>query len=406
MDALRPFDRSDAKRHRLPGLDGYRALAAVAVVVYHVAGMVGRTIDPRPLGLDLDAWTAPLGNYGVCIFFLLSGFLLHRPFAAAQLVGRSAPPAGRFLVRRFLRIYPAYWLALLIVLTLSASTGATRPEGVGSTIAHVSLVHWFFSSSLYEGLSVAWTLCIELSFYVALPAIAWCLARLPGGRSPSPSTRVRSQVAGLVALGSLAWVYRFIPRGADEFLPIQAQLWLPNYLDWFALGMLLAVAHAWRASGARLPSWVSALADRPWLAWTFSLQLYWVGVQLHVPVDLANQPVFQQTMARYAVNGCSAALFLLPCVLGTRRTAALRLFDRPLLTATGTISYGIYLWHAPVMHVLDHYGVPRSFVPLFGGTMAVTVALASLTYVLVERPAMAWRRRAPATMPSARLVAT
>lgn len=406
MDALRPFEPSDPSRERMLGLDGCRAVAAVAVVVYHVSGMVGRTIDPHPLGLDLDGWTAPLGNYGVCIFFLLSGFLLHRPFVAAQLAGRPAPNAARFLQRRFLRIYPAYWLALLAVLVFTASTGSSRPVGIGSTVAHVTLTQRFLSGGLDEGLQVAWTLCIEVSFYVALPAVAWCLVRLPGGRSPSPSVRVRSHVAGLVVLGTLAWGYRLVPRGAGEPLPVFAGLWLPNYLDWFALGMLLALAQAWRSSGGQLPAWVRGLADRPWLSWVLALQVYWVGVQLHVPVDLALQPQFHQYLARFAVNGCSAALFLLPCTLGTRRTAALRGLDNRVLTAAGAISYGIYLWHLPLMYLFRDLGLPLAFWPLLGATMATTVALASLSYVLVERPAMSWRRRPAVPVPSTRLVVT
>ncbi len=372
---------------RLAGLDGCRALAAIAVVVYHVTGRVGRSIDPRPLGLDIDAWMAPLGNYGVCVFFLLSGFLLYRPFVAAEFLGRPRPSLRRFYTRRLLRIYPAYWVAFIAVMMLSASTGAKRPVGLGGALAHVALVQRFLGRGLFEGLSVAWTLCIEVSFYAALPAIAWCISRLTGPRGASVSRQAGGQLFGLALLAALAWGYRFIPTGTGG-LPPMSNLWLPNYLDWFAIGMVLAVAYSWREAGGVLPRWVRLLADRPWLSWLLALELYWVGVQLNVPVSLSVQPRFEQELGRFAVNGLSAGFFLLPCVLGVRESAALRVLGGRTLTAIGAISYGIYLWHAPLLNSLLELGAPRSFIPLFASTMAVTMLIASASYVLVERPAM------------------
>ncbi len=94
---------------RLDTLDGYRAIAALGVLVYHTAGWVGFMSPQEPGAHLIDN----LGNFGVAVFFVISGFLLFRPFVLASLTGTSPPETAPFYIRRALRIYPAYWLALI-----------------------------------------------------------------------------------------------------------------------------------------------------------------------------------------------------------------------------------------------------------------------------------------------------
>src|SRR5207247_5786068 len=95
---------------RFPCFDGFRATAALSVLLLHVAGSSGETQRNHVVG----SYLARL-DVGVAVFFLISGFLLYRPFAAAHLTGGRAPAALPFFRRRFLRIYPAYWVATTAV---------------------------------------------------------------------------------------------------------------------------------------------------------------------------------------------------------------------------------------------------------------------------------------------------
>src|SRR6476659_3734388 len=106
-----------------PAMDGYRALAALSVLVAHVAlfsGVVNRNRTLAPYLARADV--------GVSIFFLLSGFLLYRPFVAAHLSARSAGSLGGYARRRALRIIPAYWFALTIVAFVLHAPGFHPPH--------------------------------------------------------------------------------------------------------------------------------------------------------------------------------------------------------------------------------------------------------------------------------------
>src|SRR3954453_13942377 len=104
-DALRPPPGNP----RFPLVDGLRAVAALSVLVTHTAFLSGFNGH----GL-LGGITARL-DVGVALFFVISGFLLYRPFVAARMGGRGGPRAGLYFRRRALRILPAYWLALTVL---------------------------------------------------------------------------------------------------------------------------------------------------------------------------------------------------------------------------------------------------------------------------------------------------
>src|SRR3954451_18263543 len=102
-------EATTAVEPRFPCFDGLRALAALAVLMTHVA-FAGGADAPNVFGVFFARMDG-----GVAVFFVLSGFLLYRPFVVAHLHERPRPAAGPFLWRRFLRIYPAYWLVLTVV---------------------------------------------------------------------------------------------------------------------------------------------------------------------------------------------------------------------------------------------------------------------------------------------------
>ncbi|MBM3675903.1 MAG: acyltransferase [Actinobacteria bacterium] len=136
-----------------------------------------------------------MGALCVAVFFVISGFLLYRPFVLAALGDRPAPRVGRFYLRRALRIFPAYWLALTFYLFVF---GPDQARGVGDALVYYGLAQNYRSGSLLLGLGVAWTLAIEVSFYVVLPALAAGFRAL--SNAIDPLRRLRGQLAGLAAM--------------------------------------------------------------------------------------------------------------------------------------------------------------------------------------------------------------
>ena len=229
------IDRRSAGTY-FPAMDGYRAVAALAVLLAHVALLSGIVRTNTAFGPYLAR-----ADVGVSVFFLLSGFLLYRPFVAARLAGRPSGSLGGYVRRRALRILPAYWFALTIVAFVLKAPGFESPHSIP---AHYLLLHPYDVDQVTGGpIQQSWTLATEVAFYVFLPVWAWLLAR----RDRTPSRQIRVEVIGLVALWSAAIGLKLavVIQGTDTERFGLYGTWLPFRLDEFALGMGLAVASAW-----------------------------------------------------------------------------------------------------------------------------------------------------------------
>ena len=393
---------------RFGALDGYRALAALGVVVYHLAQPLGWLTPGDGAGL-VEALLNNLGNFGVAIFFLLSGFLLYRPYARAALTDRPDPDPIRFFRHRVLLVDPAYWVALTAALVL---VGVANPSAQKITTLYL-LVQNYRPAHAQLGLHVAWTLVIEVSFYIALPFIAAFIHRVIARSAPSPRARLQAQLVGLGLLGVGSLLYR-CTIGVQDGPFDMTHLWLPNFLDWFALGMLLAVCVAWNDLGRPLPTWFQALADNSWACVLLAAQCYVVLALLRLDAGTGalggGRESASEMAIRFFFNGLGAFFFLLPGVLGRRRGDWLhRGFDSRTLAVLGTVSYGIYLWHTIWIKVLAEaiWGTtlptdpsPGSSALLVVGVAALTLVAAIASYLLVERPVLRFkdprRRRDPA----------
>src|SRR3954462_6714783 len=184
-DALKPPPGNP----RFPLLDAMRAIAALSIVVTHASGV--STFNTTNW---LGGYTARM-DFGVAIFFLLSGFLLYRPFVAARYEGRPPIRIRDFARRRVLRIVPAYWVALVL---LALWPGLVAFWG-GPWWRSFTFTQIYWGDSTVQGIFPAWTLCIEISFYLALPFLAAGIGRLAGRR-----WKVKLGLVGALALGSVA----------------------------------------------------------------------------------------------------------------------------------------------------------------------------------------------------------
>jgi peptidoglycan/LPS O-acetylase OafA/YrhL len=394
-------EASAVKPRHFAGFNGLRAIAAVTVLLIHTAFISGFTFQS-----SLGIYTARL-EIGVSVFFLISGFLLYRPFAISHLTGRSAPNTKRFWERRLLRIVPAYWLALTL-LTYVFHVDTLDP-GIRQVAIHYFFLQIYFPTSATMGIGQAWSLCTEMSFYLALPFIALVIgARRKNQKSQKSQMRrelIAMAVLYLISVGFRWWLSGFpvskLVNGHQELicephcsssapLSMVMQLWLPARIDLFALGMLLAVLSAWWTERDTEPAWLSNRST-PWLSWAAAAAVFWCVSHLGLPIDPTVLLSTGKEMEEQALYGLFALLLLLPAVFGPEDRSLIRRFLRCWPVASiGAVSYGIYLWHQGVaIKFLSAAGYSLfqvKFWVLSLAVFAITTVVASISYFALEKP--------------------
>ncbi|MEE2035243.1 acyltransferase family protein [Rhodococcus chondri] len=358
----------------LPALEGMRGLAAVGVLITHVAFQTGAVHDPvigRVWGrLDL----------AVALFFALSGFLLWRPHASVARGLGKPQSARRYFFSRATRILPAYWVVVVLVLWLlpGASGGATV------WWANLTLTQVFVPLTLTEGLTQMWSLSVEVAFYLLLPALALALRRLRGDRA-----RFRIPLLLAASALSLLWVWLPVPTPGH----INHDNWLPGYVPWFAAGMLLAelsTLPATRmhrlASRRRLMALIAATA--------FAL----AATPLAGPETLTDLEPWEYNN-KIVLGAIMSFALLAPLTLAPR--AEHRILASPPALAVGRWSYGVFIWHLAVLSIVfPVFGIAPfqgSFWFVLTVTVVLSIAIASVSYALVEDPTRRafhrWERR-------------
>ncbi len=159
---------------RFPLFDSLRAIAAIAVLATHAAVFAGLETSG---GTTTGQYAARL-DVGVAVFFVISGCLLYRPFVRSRVNAMPAPATGPYAWRRFLRIVPAYWLALTVVAVFFGTSGSvfSWPE----VVRYYGVGQAYGQDTLGGGLTQAWSLTVEVAFYVFLPLWAWLMRRVLG----------------------------------------------------------------------------------------------------------------------------------------------------------------------------------------------------------------------------------
>jgi peptidoglycan/LPS O-acetylase OafA/YrhL len=368
------------RRDRYPLVDGLRAVAAIGVLVTHSAISSG-LVTTGATGFRY----AQRLEVGVTIFFVISGFVLYRPFLIARLEDGELPRIARYARRRALRIVPAYWIALTVSALVLARWSVFTGKGL---LAYYGFGQIYSQSTLVGGLIQAWTLDVEVTFYVFIPLWAWLLRR----------ASLRQEAYALVglALASLAWKAAFVWSGSPRDVVDTPWLHsLPAYLDQFALGMGIAVATV-SARGFRL--------RRPVLAWGIALLAFWaVSVEIGIGKALFEPYDRWQYMARHALYAVIGVSLVAAAVAATPgRGVVGRVLGNRLAAWLGLVSYGIYLWHVTVLQGLEKLGLQRSlhfhpFIVVTAITLLATCAIAAASWYGAERPILRsgsgpWRR--------------
>lgn len=369
----RHVDALPSARGFVPALEGLRAVAAFGVLTTHVAFQTGATT-----GSAINRMWGRL-DLAVAVFFALSGFLLWRAHAlhARHDLPGTARPARAYLRSRFVRIMPAYLVLVAAAFLLIPRNTEASPS---VWIANFTLTQVFVPASLVEGLTHAWSLSVEMAFYLTLPVIWWALSRLRGR-----AARWRIPVLAAVGVVSLGWSLvpwhgLGMPEGLnDQILP-------PAFASWFAAGMILAEI------SASPPGRMATLARHRHARWGWWAVAAVAFMATTVPAWFAEgfvHPPGPEFAARVALGSVVAFCLLAPVALAPdgQRFAVL---DSTVVGALGRWSYGVFLWHVLVLH----FAFQIAFVPMFSGhmltiwliTAAISTVIASASYALVEEP--------------------
>ena len=405
LSAVRPDSPLKATKH-IAGIEGTRAIAALSILVYHAWLAAGPSENPVSAGW-LSEYVLPNLAVGVTLFFTLSGFLLYRRFAQDILRGEGHPSFRPYFVNRALRILPAYWVALALcgfvlqTVRVDGGVGGLQDDWTLATLS-AAFLHFFTPATMLGGIGPAWSLVVEVMFYLTLPLLVLVAVRL----SRRAKTRVQRRYAALapaailLLIGLSGRVVAFalvrdnsMPSGWSQDWQTVVERGFWGQADLFALGLVVAVISVEVADGAlELP--------RPWRAWAVTAA---AAIAVMAAVHLPNEDVQRGQLSHFAyspVMALACSLLLAAVVVCRPAETQGRLVQalswRPLF-ALGLISYSLFLWHLPLIYWMRFHDLTvagrTGFVANVMVITIVSVAIATLSYLLVERPALARRRR-------------
>ncbi len=367
---------------RIPNLDSLRAIAATGIVLSHVSFATGL------IGLPFwGAWLSRLEAF-VTFFFMLSGFVLFRPYAAAHAAGGARPSMQVHFIRRILRIVPAYW-ALVIVSFLFV---VDEIPDVITWVRHLTFTQFYPSGRLLPGVGPAWTLTVEVVFYLVLPFAAPAVL----GRRWRP-VRTATILAVVGFAMSIGWLSQIRPGRLSVYIH---PIWFPAFAMSFAAGMAIAAISVALRSGTAPRRWalLDHLGSAPWACWGIGLGLLGISTTPAAgPLGGIGLPTSGELIVRQLLFVAFAVCLLLPVVFGPT-TSLDRMLSHPILLWIGSVSLGLFLWHLVVIETIAAiqarplWGGETLFI--FAATMAVGLVLAALSYYLIERPGQRLGQRA------------
>jgi peptidoglycan/LPS O-acetylase OafA/YrhL len=360
---------------QFPCFDGLRALAALMVIVYH-AVLFGSAPFFRTAG---GSYLGTL-NTGVWIFFTVSGFLLYRPFAASHVAGGRGVELRGYAIRRFARIYPAYWVVLAF---FTFVVHRAQIRGVDGFFVNTTLTKTYVheENPFLIGLPPAWSLVIELTFYAFLPFYAALIAFLARKWKPLPVEFTGIAVACAISLASIV----AIANGLDA--PWVAVL--PQHLAPFALGMLLAVISTYHWSDEAAER-LARIGRPAWVWWLLAAAAF-VAIPLVFRHETFSSLDTGQAIGIDILQILLGFFVVVPAVFGPQDHGIIRrgLRARPVVYL-GLVSYGLYLWHwflyGVVREWLDWEPNRGNWVTLVVLTFPLVLFAATASWFLVERP--------------------
>lgn len=363
-----------------PELEALRGWAIGLVFLFHADGVItgydriGTTVSPVMAFITA-------GHTGVTLFFVLSAFLLSRPFLEE---GRGGPIVGRpnFFRRRILRIMPLYSVAVCVAVALAWQNPTALVDGLGALFFLNSFTGSVASLIPYS--AVWWSLATEVQFYLALPLLGLCLRSRTG------------RWLGLAAL--LSWAAASIAVATQPgMLSNDVHFRLSLSLFGRAPAFLAGIAASWLVvrHGERLRT--SAMESR-WLRNGGSdilllIVLFGLGMILRQVTYLGFIRTEISAPLSHLAESLLWAIVLLIVLLAPLKIQ--RLITNRIFSTLGLLSYSLYLIHEPILFFGLSQLVPRG-IPVdidlgmravaFAIAFALCLSLSAITYRVIERP--------------------
>lgn len=327
-------------RRHIPSIDAIRGWAVLGVIITHVA----TAAPPSPFWVPL----ADQGARGVQLFFIASAFTL---FLSWYERADEPSPTLCYFIRRFFRIAPFYYLALLFWIGYG---GANATEAV-FVLFFIQSWHPQLISAIIPG---GWSITVEANFYLLLPLL---VARVRNFREAVWTGGILSILGVLAAVAGYALAPRF--WSGHELIVANgyfALYWLPVCLPAFSAGMVLYFAHA----EGRFHRWTHPAAMIP------------VGMALLI---ISYLPVPLKNVLMVPPLGAFAFILL---------RQPIPVFVNRLTRCMGRLSYSAYFMHFVVIVVIEAVLPPaaRNFMVMALLTIPLTFLASEVTYRLVERP--------------------
>jgi peptidoglycan/LPS O-acetylase OafA/YrhL/peroxiredoxin len=385
-DATAPAKR--VKYPRYPELDALRALAAVSIVALHAyqnsrgptSGYAfGSNVVAQHLLINLD--------YGLGVFFALSGFVVFLPFARAIIEGRQHIGVKEYAIRRLFRIVPLYYVAIFVVWDSRFYGG---PGQIADLVRHLTFTQVYNNGKIFYTIGPSWSLAVEMHFYVLTGFLIWGLTKLCR-RVSSRGWRICLLCAPLVlvavtSIAFKAWAWYGEHYGLDNFAgPKHYTIYYSALAraDAFVFGMLLSVIVVvigkWRPRGPWLPRLLALGGLATWFA------------MIPFRADRLDDSNFVD-LFYYTFIGLGTAMVMAAIVLSNPDWRWMKILRSRPLQYLGMISFSLYLWHEPVMLWLEKHGLlvfkgdPAIWPLSCLATITVSIAVGSLSYRLVEAP--------------------
>ncbi len=332
---------SPARTAHFPALDAYRGIGMLMVLASHASFSTGST------GTALGPYLSRF-ELAVPMFFVLSGFLLYRPEVVAVSTGRPPAPLHSFWRRRALRILPAYWLALIGICLV---WGAGQLEGPADWLANLGVLQQFGVDRPLR-ITQAWSIGVELSFYLLLPAYVRLSRRVLVHGSEPPT--MAGLMAGTGALFALGTAFRIGVVVAEPDWSARSLQWLPMYLDFFAVGMGLAVLSV----STHLPLPLKLAGEHPVASWAVAGVIFVLVAQMDPPAEPFGLNGLEY-LPRQAAYSLASIAWLAPAMFGDQQRGRLRRWlASPPMAWLGAISLSFYLWHLDLIHQAKAWTVP------------------------------------------------
>jgi peptidoglycan/LPS O-acetylase OafA/YrhL len=346
-----------ASGHRIPSLDGFRAISILMVLYGHVGGT--RNFPTETVGMG-GRWLGDLGHLGVLVFFVISGFLI-TTLLKVEREKTGTISLKQFYLRRVLRIFPAFY-ALILALLLATWLGWIHLGGRDFLFATTYTVNYYPDHPWQIG--HLWSLSIEEQFYLLWPLAVLVLRE----RRALILAVVAIFAAPLLRAAIREYIFHVSPHSVLAGMSI-----FPAMFDYIATGCALALLRPWLLT----QSWYLRLTASRWLLLLVPLIFLINRMDGYTLVMLLGSPV---------LNIC-VALLIESCTRHDRTLAGRFLNWKPVV-ALGVLSYSLYLWQQPFLNRHSD-----AWINVFPQNLAFALAAALLSYFVIERAFLGLRNR-------------